>query len=105
MNPKYFLESMQLTIVRKGRIADTRTADCLEAIAHCIRTIASTDPEIGALILTGIKLCRGESSLRIARIIETFARDIRLEASRNGQKNQSFGSINAQKSISRGMHS
>jgi hypothetical protein len=100
MNSNYFLESVDKYLTEKDLWTCTRSADCLEAIAKCIRIIASTAPALGAIILTGIKLCRGEASLAIARILEKFATDIRLEASRKGCRNQSLDSENIQKSVS-----
>lgn len=100
MNPTYFLESVENYLSRTSRLANTRSADCLDEIAQCIRQNAETDPELAAIILTGVKLCRGESSLRIARILEKFASDIRLEARRKGCRNHSLDSESIQKSVS-----
>ena len=66
MNPQYFLNSIKALLIRHERTENLATADCMEAIAECIRTIAKTDPTIGAIIWSGVKLASGEASWEIA---------------------------------------
>jgi hypothetical protein len=100
MNPNDFLESVQSYLAKTSRLANTRSADCLEAIATCLRILAATDPVLGAIVWAAVKLCGEGHWLRLARILEKCATDIRLEASRRDQKNQSLDSTNIQKSVS-----
>ncbi len=97
MNPQYFLNSLDLLIQRKGWSESLKAADCLEGIAKCLRSNAETLPELAAIVFSAIKLARGESSLRLALILERFARDIRLRASRKTSFNQSKGISEMQK--------
>ena len=86
MNPQYFLDSTQGLIQRQNKTESLETADCLDALAQCIRIIGDTDPTLGQIIWTMVQLCRGASSKRIALILERLARDIRLEArKKNGR--------------------
>lgn len=80
--PQFFLETVELLIKRNNRSSNLKTAELLEAIATCIRATGQSDPTLAAAIWTGVKLCRGEASFRIARILEKIATDIRLNASR-----------------------
>ena len=86
MNPQYFLDSTEVLLIRHERTENIETADCLEAIAQCIRIIAKTDPTIGAIIWSGVKLARGEASSEIAEMLEQRATKIRLEARKNNGK-------------------
>ena len=86
MNPQYFLEYTQLLLRRQNRIESLEAADCLDALAQCIRIIGETDPTLGQIMWTAVQLCRGSSSKRIALMLEKFARDIRLEARKNNRK-------------------
>lgn len=89
-SPQFFLETVELLIKKNDRSTNLKTAELLEAIATCIRAMAKSDPALASAIWTGIKLCRGEASLRVARILERFATDIRLEATRQVSKNPSY---------------
>ena len=86
MNPQYLLKFLQLTIERHEKTENLLTADCLEAIAKCIRLIAQTDAVIGVIVWSAVKLCRGEASWKAAAMLEQIARDIRLKASKNKEK-------------------
>ena len=86
MNPQYFLESTQLLLQRQNRTESLEAADCLDALAACIRIIGDTDPTLGQIMWTAVQLCRGASSRRIALMLERFARDIRLEARKKNGK-------------------
>ena len=86
MNPQYFLESTQLLLQRQNRTESLEAADCLDALAQCIRIIGDTDPTLGQIMWTAVQLCRGASSRRIAIMLERFARDIRLEARKKNGK-------------------
>jgi hypothetical protein len=86
MTSQHFLESLQLSILRMGRTADVKTADCLEAIAKCLRTLAETDPALGAIVWAAVKMCGEGKWLVLARILERIVTDIRLEASRKGRE-------------------
>jgi hypothetical protein len=97
MNPQYFLTSLDLLIQRKGWSDSLKAADCLEGIAKCLRNNADTLPELAAIVFSAIKLARGESSYRLALILERFARDIRLRANQKTSFNQSKGAGEIQK--------
>ena len=86
MNPQYFLESTQLLLQRQDRTESLEAADCLEALAQCIRIIGDTDPTLGQIMWTAVQLCRGASSRQIALMLERFAKDIRLKARKNNGK-------------------
>ena len=59
---------------------DLNVADCIEAIAVCIRMIARTDALIGTIVWSAVKLARGEASLKVAAMLEQIVREIRLKA-------------------------
>ena len=42
------------------KMNDLNVADCIEAIAVCIRMIARTDALIGTIVWSAVKLARGE---------------------------------------------
>jgi hypothetical protein len=86
MLPNHFLETVEIVLARKNRTGNLQSADCLFAIAQCLRIMASTDLELGAVIITGVKLCGEGSWVRLARILEKFANDIRIEANSNPPK-------------------
>ena len=86
MNPQYFSESTQLLLERHDKTENLLAADCLDALAQCIRTIGDTDPTLGQIMWTAVQLCRGASSRRVALMLEKFANDIRLKARKNNGK-------------------
>jgi hypothetical protein len=97
MNPQYFLTSLELLLQRRGWWDSLQAADCLEGIAKCLRNNSDTLPELAALVFSAINLARGESSHRLAMILERFARDIRLRANAKASSNKPKGSSEIQK--------
>ena len=86
MNPQYLMKSLQLKIENDRKTDNLATADCLEAIARCIRMIAQTDAVMGVVVWSMVKLARGEASWKVAAILEQIVRDIRLAASKKNEK-------------------
>ena len=86
MNPQYLMKSIQLALEKHKKDDDLNVADCIEAIAACIRMIARTDALIGTIVWSAVKLARGEASLKVAALLEQIVRDIRLKAIKKTEK-------------------
>ena len=86
MNLQYLMKSIRLALEKHKKDDDLNVADCIEAIAVCIRIIARTDALIGAIVWSAVKLARGESSLNVAAMLEQIVRDIRLKAIKKTEK-------------------
>ena len=86
MNPQYLMKSIQLALEKHKKDDDLNVADCIEAVAVCIRIIARTDALIGTIVWSAVKLARGESSLNVAAMLEQIVRDIRLKAIKKTEK-------------------
>ena len=80
------MKSLQLTLEKHEKTDNLATAECIEAVARCIRMIAQTDAVIGVLLWSMVKLARGEASWKVAAILEQIVRDIRLAANKKNEK-------------------
>ena len=86
MNAQYLMKSLQLTLEKHQKTDNLATANCIEAVARCIRMIAQTDAIIGVILWSMIKLARGEASWEIAAMLEQIVRDIRSKANKKDKK-------------------